>query len=99
MIMRADTEILISSISIAEISVKKSLGKLSAPRELLTLLTEAGMSELPLTSRHAEVLADLPLHHKDPFDRMLVAQASAEGIPLATQDARLAAYAIQTISG
>ena len=90
--------ILVSSITVAEIEIKKALGKLEAPRELLTLLDETGFALLPLTGEHAQTLRDLAPHHSDPFDRMLVAQAIVERVPLATADARLAAYEVQLIS-
>lgn len=97
-ITSGSNEILISSITVAEIEIKKALGKLEAPRELLTLLDETGFALLPLTGEHAQTLRDLAPHHSDPFDRMLVAQAIVERVPLATADARLAAYEVQLIS-
>lgn len=53
--------------------------------------------QLPFLAEHAEALRDLPLHHRDPFDRMLVAQAKVEGIPLLTVDERIRAYDIALI--
>ena len=97
-ITSGSNEILVSSITVAEIEIKKALGKLEAPRELLTLLDETGFALLPLTGEHAQTLRDLAPHHSDPFDRMLVAQAIVERVPLATADARLAAYEVQLIS-
>lgn len=85
-------EVFVSSISVVEISIKFSLGKLRAPRELLELLTENGLAQLPFSSVHAIELRELPWHHRDPFDRMLVAQARVEGLTLATADQTLRAY-------
>jgi len=90
-------DILVSSITIAEIEIKKALGKLDAPRELLALLDETGFSLLPLTAAHAQTLRDLAPHHSDPFDRMLVAQAIVERVPLATADSRLAEYDVELL--
>ena len=85
-------EVFVSSVSVTEIAIKQSQGKLHAPRELLLLLSEAGFAELPLTSAHGEVLRDLPEHHRDPFDRMLVAQARVEGLEIATAAAAIRNY-------
>ena len=85
-------EVFVSSVSVTEIAIKQSQGKLHAPRELLLLLSEAGFAELPLTSAHGEVLRDLPEHHRDPFDRMLVAQAQVEELEIATADTAIRNY-------
>ena len=94
-ILDGSNEILVSSITVAEIEIKKAHGKLDVPRELLTLLDEAGFRTLPLSAAHAQRLRELPPHHADPFDRMLVAQAIVEGVPLATADVRLSAYEVE----
>jgi PIN domain nuclease of toxin-antitoxin system len=62
------------------------------------LLPEEGFEELPITARHAEAAAALPLLHRDPFDRMLVAQAHLEGLTLVTHDATVAAYDVDRLS-
>lgn len=87
-----------SSISIGEIAIKISLDKLFAPREMLLLLKEAGFIELALTAHHSEELITLPWHHRDPFDRLLIAQARVEGLTLATLDAKITAYDVQRLS-
>ncbi len=97
-IVDGTNDVLISSITIAEIEIKKALGKLDVPRELLTVLDEAGFGTLPLSAAHSQQLRELPPHHSDPFDRMLVAQAIIEHVPLATADARLAAYDVQLLA-
>jgi PIN domain nuclease of toxin-antitoxin system len=94
-IVDGNNDVLVSAITVAEIEIKKALGKLDVPRELLTLLDETGMRTLPLSAKHSQQLRDLPPHHSDPFDRMLVAQAIVEQIPLVSADARLAAYDVE----
>jgi PIN domain nuclease of toxin-antitoxin system len=82
-----------SAASIWEISIKAALGKLDAnAREVLDAIEPAGFALLPITGEHAARVAELPALHRDPFDRMLAAQASAEPMILLTNDAALAAY-------
>jgi PIN domain nuclease of toxin-antitoxin system len=90
-------DVYVSSVSIAEIAIKASLGKLSAPRDLLATLDDEDFISLSLTSAHAARLRDLPWHHRDPFDRMLIAQARLEDLTLATVDPAFAAYDIRTL--
>jgi PIN domain nuclease of toxin-antitoxin system len=86
-------EVYVSAASIWEISVKSAIGKLAAnPSEVLAAIEPAGFSLLPITGEHAAKVAELPLLHKDPFDRMLVAQASVEPMLLLTNDAALRGY-------
>lgn len=87
----------VSSISIAEISIKRTLGKLRAPWIPDVLLAENGISVLPFTSDHARRLLELPLHHRDPFDRMLIAQAIHEDMAFATADPRASAYGVRVL--
>jgi PIN domain nuclease of toxin-antitoxin system len=84
-----------SSASIWELSVKHALGKGDIPvhpRVLHHALQKQDFHELPLTSQHAFVLETLPLIHKDPFDRILIAQATCEGMLLLTSDETVAKY-------
>jgi PIN domain nuclease of toxin-antitoxin system len=91
LIDRAD--VYVSAASIWEISIKATLGKLSAdPREVVAALEPAGFLSLPISVEHAARVASLPPLHRDPFDRLLVAQALAEPMRLLTMDATLAAY-------
>lgn len=83
-----------SAISIAEIAIKTSLGKLEAPSGIVDTLKDGEFSELPFLPEHAEELRDLPWLHRDPFDRMLVAQARTEGMGLLTVDARIQEYEV-----
>ncbi|QCB92324.1 type II toxin-antitoxin system VapC family toxin [Cellulomonas shaoxiangyii] len=86
-----------SAVSIAEMAIKTSLGKLEAPAGVPAALEAQGMTPLPFTAAHAERLRDLPWHHRDPFDRMLVAQGQVEGLMVATVDARIRAYDVPTL--
>lgn len=92
-------EVFVSAITVAEIAIKRSLGKLPGPDGLLQTLTEEGFQELPLLSTHSADVEFLPYHHRDPFDRLLVAQARVESLTLATYDRNLQRYGIPTISG
>jgi len=90
-----------SAISAAEIAVKVSIGKLRfeepADAFVRSRLEIDGIKPLPLYLHHALRVAELPLHHRDPFDRLLVAQAQMEGLPLMTADPKLAAYDVEII--
>jgi PIN domain nuclease of toxin-antitoxin system len=88
-------ELLFSAASLWEIAIKNGLGREDfrvEPRLLLRGLLDNGYVELPVTSQHAVGIDSLPPLHKDPFDRLLVAQALSEGITLLTSDAQLALY-------
>ena len=88
-------ELIFSAASFWEISIKKSLGRDDfrvEPRVLRRALLDNGYVELPVTSEHAVNVDGLPPLHKDPFDRLLIAQALVEGITLLTADAQLARY-------
>jgi PIN domain nuclease of toxin-antitoxin system len=85
--------IYVSSASIWEIAIKVRLGKMNAdPEEMLAYIGESGFEELPIFSRHAVLVAQLPLYHSDPFDRLLIAQAISEPLRLVTSDAQLQQY-------
>jgi PIN domain nuclease of toxin-antitoxin system len=86
-------DVYVSAASIWEISIKAALGKLKAnPAEVLAAVEPAGFMLLDITGEHAARTIELPPHHKDPFDRMLVAQASFEPMILLTNDAALGDY-------
>jgi len=87
-------DVLVSAVSVAEISIKASLGKLEAPDDLVETLATEGFETLAFTAEHAATLRHLPWHHRDPFDRMLVAQALSDGLVLATVDRRLSDYGV-----
>ena len=88
-------ELLFSAASLWEIAIKRTLGRDDfrvEPRLLRRGLVDNGYGELPITSQHAVGIDALPPLHTDPFDRLLLAQALAEGLTLVTSDAQLAAY-------
>ena len=90
-------EVFISAVSGWEIGVKRAKGHLTAPDNLASLVEDKQFRHLPLTFRHAERAANLPMHHRDPFDRMLVAQAREEGLVLVTRDTRIPLYDVLTM--
>ena len=88
-----DNSIFVSAASIWEIAIKASLGQIEAdPFAIQAAIEPSGFTELPITGKHAAQVAKLPSHHRDPFDRMLVAQSLAEPMRLLTRDATLARY-------
>lgn len=89
-------EPLVSTATVWEIAIQQSLGKITAPDDLPDRIAQDGFGWLPVSAAHAWQVRELPLHHRDPFDRLLVAQAAVEGIPLITKDPRLSAYDIET---
>ena len=91
-------EVFVSAASVWEIAIKRALGKLRAPDGVAGLIEEFGFTELVVTSFHAEQAGGLPMHHRDPFDRMLVAQAQAEGLSIVTADSRIPLYGVRTIA-
>ncbi|MFM7210995.1 MAG: type II toxin-antitoxin system VapC family toxin [Actinomycetota bacterium] len=90
-------EISVSAASIWEISIKRQLGKIDIPDDLVDQCRKEGFSLLSMDARHAERAGSLPLHHTDPFDRMLIAQAELDTLLLVTRDKRLAAYGVQLL--
>ncbi|HWT25615.1 MAG TPA: type II toxin-antitoxin system VapC family toxin [Solirubrobacteraceae bacterium] len=89
-------EPLVSAASLWEIAVKRSLGKLRVPDDLPDEIAAAGFGRLPVSPEHAWAVRGLPFHHRDPFDRLLVAQAQAERLPVVTADVRFAPYGVET---
>jgi PIN domain nuclease of toxin-antitoxin system len=85
-------EVFISAATVWEIAIKQALGKLTAPPDLLDVLDRSGLVELPIRSRHASDAGQLPLLHRDPFDRMLVAQARCEAMTLLSRDPQVQRY-------
>jgi len=84
--------VFVSAASIWEIGIKQAQGKLEVRAHLLTVLREQGYLLLAIRAEHALRAAALPMHHRDPFDRMLVAQAQVEGLTLVTDDSEIARY-------
>ena len=90
-------EVFVSAVSVWEIAIKRAQGRLQAPGILTDLVEGSGFTELVVKSSHAERAGGLPKHHRDPFDRMLVAQAQAEGLSIVTRDRLIRLYDVPTI--
>ena len=84
----------VSAASAWEIAIKKALGKLIAPNDLGAALIASELEQLPVTVAHAEAVGGLPPHHRDPFDRMLIAQAGVEDLTVVTGDPVFAQYEV-----
>jgi PIN domain nuclease of toxin-antitoxin system len=93
----AEAEVMVSVASLWEIAIKSALGKLEAPDDLPALVADLGFELLPVSAEHAWAVRDLPHHHRDPFDRLLIAQARVERLPILTADPAFAAYDVETI--
>ncbi len=93
----AGNVVLASATSAWEIAIKKALGRLSAPGDLEVAVEAAGFTKRTITFADAHRSSTLPAHHKDPFDRMLVAQALVDGIPIVSCDPLVALYSAQII--
>lgn len=95
------TSLLLSVASVWEMQIKLSLGKLTLPAPLMQIInnqiTINQIALLPITLSHISGLAGLPMHHRDPFDRMLIAQAITEGIPIISADPAMAEYPVTVI--
>ena len=100
-IFESDTDLLISAASLWEIAIKLSVGKLSLPDSfgnfIPTQLQQNEIEILPIELRHLEKVSILPFHHKDPFDRLIVAQSLNENLPVASSDAAFDAYGVERV--
>jgi PIN domain nuclease of toxin-antitoxin system len=91
--MNGADEVFVSSASMWEVAIKVRLGKMNAdPQELFEQIEANGFHELPVWSKHTLLVANLPMHHTDPFDRLLIAQAMSEPLHLLTADPQLRQY-------
>lgn len=93
-----DNEIYLSAASVWEISIKRGIGRLSMQGNVEDMAAEDGFLPLAINLDHARLAGELPMHHRDPFDRLIVAQALCEGLVIATRDAALAQYDAPLIS-
>jgi len=84
----------VSAASAWEISIKKALAKLAAPDDLEQQVQTGGFLPLPISIAHGVAAGQLPYHHEDPFDRMLIAQAHIEGLTIVTRDKRFDVYGV-----
>jgi PIN domain nuclease of toxin-antitoxin system len=89
-----ENAVYVSAATVWEIVIKKGLGKLDSPDNLGEVLRACQFSSLPITTEHALAVRDLPCHHYDPFDRILIAQAKVEGLTIASRDAMLMRYPV-----
>ena len=99
--MDRNNDLLVSPATLWEVAIKVSLGKYELEEEFTPffsrVLTGYNMTLLPVTVEHAATVTRLPFHHRDPFDRLLVAQAICEGIPIVSTDRLLDAYSVARI--
>ncbi|MCG3198933.1 MAG: type II toxin-antitoxin system VapC family toxin [Candidatus Omnitrophica bacterium] len=93
-----DSLVMVSAVSAWEISIKQSIGKLRIPQHWYEVVEEIGYTPLTIRVDHALEVGNLPNLHKDPFDRMLVAQARVEGLKIVTRDERLRRYSVDILA-
>jgi PIN domain nuclease of toxin-antitoxin system len=96
-IFLAGREVIVSAVSVAEIAIKKSIGKVTLTGDVVDILRSNGIPILGINELHAARLEHLPLHHRDPFDRLLVAQAQIEGLTLVTADRQFSSYDVALV--
>jgi PIN domain nuclease of toxin-antitoxin system len=94
---RAESTVFVSAVSVWEMEIKRALGKLHTPDDLPLQMQRNRMFELPVHFRHIQRLRKLPPLHRDPFDRMLVAQALADDLTLVTRDRKILAYPVKSL--
>jgi PIN domain nuclease of toxin-antitoxin system len=97
LISQGDNDVFVSAISAAEIALKSSIGKLRLPEDLEQQLDDNAFEPLPLRMSHGLALQGLPLHHRDPFDRLLIAQATCEDLAVVTADRAFSAYEVRIV--
>jgi len=90
--------VMVSSASLWECAIKASIGKLDLPEDFFESVPEAGYEVMPIRIAHLNVYRTLPMHHRDPFDRMLVAQARAEALTLISRDPEIAKYDVEILA-
>ena len=90
-------DVVVSAATVWELEIKRALGKLQAPDDLLNVIETGGFSCLPILGEDAVVASRLPAHHRDPFDRMLIAQAGRLDAVLVTRDAAFNAYEVNVL--
>ena len=93
-----EPEVYISPATVWEVAIKQSIGKLRHPADLPKRIRDSGFSHLPITVDHGIAAGRLPLLHRDPFDRMLIAQAQLEGLTLVTRDEHIQKYDVDILA-
>ena len=96
-IFLAGEDVIVSAVSVAEIAIKRSLGKITFTGDIVDILRSNGIPILSINELHAARLEHLPHHHRDPFDRLLIAQAQIEGLTLVTADRHFSAYDVAMV--
>ena len=97
MLASADNEIVVSMASAWELTIKQSLGKLTVPGNMGETLAQHDIRLLPIELAHIEAIRQLPMHHGEPFDRLLIAQAQVEGLTIVSRDRWFDAYDVALI--
>ncbi|MCU1499504.1 MAG: PilT protein putative toxin of system [Acidimicrobiales bacterium] len=94
----AETPVWVSAVSVWEMVIKASIGKLRMPADLPAAIIDEGFGALPVTLEHANAVLDLPMHHRDPFDRLLICQAQIEGLTVVTSDRAFEHYEVPMLA-
>lgn len=92
-----ENAVFVSMATLWELSIKKSLKKIKLPKQFNQTVIEAGYELIPITPEHIDFLTTLPLHHRDPFDRLLIAQAKCEEMTLVSNDRLIVKYAVDLL--
>lgn len=92
-----DNEVMVSAAAVWEIAIKKAVGRIESPDDLLEVLTTSDFETLEITASHAVLAGNLAPHHSDPFDRMMIAQAQAENLTLVSIDERFPHYDVELL--
>lgn len=93
----ASNDVFVSVATVWELAIKSNIGKLTLPAQFIESLEPDGFALLPLSLEHIQHYESLPLHHRDPFDRILVSQALCDGLTLVTRDPLFEPYGVSTI--
>jgi len=96
-IATVENTIYVSAATVWEMSIKQQMGKLTVPDDIESLIEELGFNALPISLFHDQQAGRLPMHHRDSFDRMLIAQAQAEGLQILTKDEYFPDYSVRLI--
>jgi PIN domain nuclease of toxin-antitoxin system len=96
-IANSENLVVLSSVVIWEIRIKQALGKLIIAPEFYDVIKDEGFEMLSITPDHAYAVGELPMYHRDPFDRMIIAQAKLEGLTIATQDSVFKKYEVPVL--
>ena len=96
-IRNPDNDVSVSIVSLWEIAIKRGIGKLRFQEDFREVMAEEAFNLMSIAYPHLHTLESLPLHHRDPFDRMLIAQSVAEDLPIVTNDKKFALYDVKTL--